>query len=137
MCCPYFSPIGQRREISVRSAMLPLGDSWDGVCHARSSGDLWQPDEDTMLPLCNIGYVRGYCARFPQEDGPDAVRFVILGDDGCSIRLQYTIERDHYPYAQGRLEFSRDAGALAGTPVTELLARQAEAYIKSYRRRKD
>ena len=137
MCCPYFSPLGQRREIGVRCAMLPLGDFWDGTCHARTSANLWQPVEDTALPLCNIGYARGACARFPQGDGPDAVRFVILGDDGSSIRLHYAIERDHYPYAHGALEFSRDTGVFSDAPTNELFAHQAQAYVKSYLRRKD
>jgi hypothetical protein len=137
MCCPYFSPVGQRREINVRFAMLPLGDFWDGVCHAQTSGNPWQPGEDTVLTLCNIGYARGHCVRFPQEDGPDAVRFVVSGDDASSVRLHYTLERDHHPYAHGPLEFSRKEGVLADTAVNKLLACQAQAYVKSYLRRKD
>jgi len=126
--------MGLRSVVGVRYAMLPLGGFWDGVCHARGSGDPWRPDEDTVLPLCNLGYARGYCDRFPQEDGPDAVRFAILGDDGSSIRLRYTAERDHYPHAHGALELSRP---LAGPPIGELLARQAQAYVNSYLRRHD
>ena len=117
--------------------MLPLGDFWDGVCQAQTSGNPWRPDEDTVLSLCNIGYARGCCARFPHADGPDAVRFAVSGDDGFSVRLHYTLERDHHPYAYGPLEFRRKEGVLAETSISELLARQAEAYVKSYLRRKD
>ena len=79
-----------------------------------------------------MGYARGTCARFPQGDGPDAVRFVVAGDDGTSVRLYYVIERDHHPFAHGPLE---NLETLQGNS-SALLVRQAGAYLESYRRRK-
>ena len=106
--------------------MLPLGGVWEGLCRALP-GEAHQPDHAVLQPLCNLGYARGTCARFPAGDGPDAVRFTVSGDDGATVRLYYVIERDHHPFAHGPVE--------AGQSAT-LLARQAEAYLRSYRRRK-
>jgi hypothetical protein len=135
MACPYFDPIERRSNACEgRDAMLPLGDSWAGLC--RAIPDHPAPPEDTSLrTLCNIGYARGACSRFPAEDGPDAVRFTIARDAGDTVGIAYVVERDHHPFAHGRLEFLPATGTLAGVPA-DLLSRQALAYAASYRRRK-
>lgn len=136
MACPYFYPLEPRSRASdVRDAMLPLGDSWAGMCRAAADSPT-PPEEGALRPLCNLGYARETCSRFPSSaGGPDAVRFTISRDGGDSIGLYYVIERDHHPFAHGRLEYAAAAGALAGAP-DDLLARQALAYLESYRRRK-
>ena len=115
--------------------MLPLGDWWKGMCHAageapEGAGESWC---DTA---CNLGYARGTCERFPEGPGPDAVRFTISSHEGAAIGIYYVVERDHHPYGQGRLEYWPEAKAFATPPETALLARQAEAYVESYLRRK-
>src|SRR6185436_3807782 len=103
MACPYFFPVERRSSaVGARDAMLPLGDSWSGLCRA-IPGALSIPDESALRPLCNLGYARGACPRFPSADGPDAVRFTISRDAGDSIRIDYVVERDHHPFAHGRL----------------------------------
>ena len=134
MACPYFYPL-QARAQAGENARLPLGDSWAGICRA-IPGDHWQPEETVVRPLCNLGYARGNCARFPEGDGPDAVRFAVSGDDSGCIRIYYVMERDHRPYAHGPLEYSRDAGILVPAPGDDTLTRQATAYLESYLRRK-
>jgi hypothetical protein len=136
MACPYFYPIEPRaRASAAHDAMLPLGDSWAGVC--RAAPDRPSPPDDAILrPLCNLGYARGNCARFPEGDGPDAVRFAISSDAGEALRISYVIERDHHPFAHGRLEYFTASGAFAERPCGEILERQAQAYVESYRRRK-
>lgn len=137
MSCPYFDPVEWHpRAGDPRFALLPLGDVWTGTCHA-DPGNAVQPDESALQPLCNLGYARGVCPRFPANDGgPDAARFTIRQDDGASLRLYYVLERDHQPFAHGPLEFAvgRDGPttALAGS----LTGRQARAYVASYLRRK-
>jgi len=129
MACPYFDPVApQVNGNGPEHAMLPLGGFWEGLCRALP-GDPWQPDRATLHSLCNLGYARGTCTRFPAGDGPDAVRFAVTGDDGAGVSLYYAIERDHHPFAHGPIE---NPSAVSST----LLARQAEAYIQSYRRRK-
>jgi hypothetical protein len=132
MSCPYFDPVAPRVPGSgPESAMLPLGDAWTGICRA-TPDQPWQPDHATLGPLCNLGYARGTCARFPPGDGPDAVRFAVSGDRGATVDLYYVIERDHHPFAHGPLEHT-SAGVQGAGP---LLARQAQAYVQSYLRRK-
>jgi hypothetical protein len=136
MACPYFDPVRPRTvAIGARGAMLPLGDDWVGLCRARA-GQAWEPDEASLATLCNLGYARGFCQRFPADEGPDAVRFTISRDDGRSVGVYYVVERDHHPFAHGGLEFSRAAAAFTVTPAAEILHRQARAYVTSYLRRK-
>jgi len=131
MSCPYFYPVEPRAS----TAILPLGDRWAGIC--RAVPDLpWQPDEAVLARLCNLGYARGTCARFPSGDGPDAVRFTLSRDEGASLGIYYVLERDHHPFAHGPLEYSVASGAFVNPPSGETAARQAQAYVESYLRRK-
>ena len=134
MACPYFFPVERRLPTGARDAMLPLGDQYTGLCRA-VPGALSTPDESVLRPLCNLGYARGACPSFPSEEGPDAVRFTISRDAGDSIAIDYVVERDHHPFAHGKLEYSASSGSLADSPG-DILARQAAAYAESYRRRK-
>ena len=94
MSCPYFYPTESRGG----SALLPLGDSWAGHCHA----DPAQPATPDDALCCNLGYARGHCARFPDTAGPDAVRFTIAREDAAGVALYYVIERDHIPLRMAR-----------------------------------
>jgi hypothetical protein len=136
MACPYFFPVEPRSRVSdVRDAMLPLGESWAGICRAIPERPS-QPDEAAVRPLCNLGYARGKCPQFPAGDGPDAVRFTISRDAGNAIAIYYVVERDHHPFAHGALEYHPEPALFAPPAPGEVLARQAQAYAESYRRRK-
>ena len=115
--------------------MLPLGDVWTGVCRANSEQP-WQPDDDRLPTMCNLGYARGNCDRVP-ADGPDAVRFTISQDQGSTVRVYYVIERNHFPVTHGQLEYSRAHGSFPDSPAGPSVTRQAEAYVASYLRRKE
>jgi hypothetical protein len=138
MACPYFYPVEARAQPG-QNAMLPLGDAWAGVCRADPHRP-WQPDEAILRPLCNLGYARGNCARFPAPNspagGPDAVRFSVSDDDGACLRIYLVVESDHLPYAHRPLEYSRASGAFLDPPPDETISRQARAYVESYLRRK-
>ena len=136
MACPYFFPVEPRTAGSnPQHAMLPLGASWTGSCQAVPDAS-WQPDDTTLRSLCNLGYARGNCSRFPCDDGPDAVRFTISRDDGRSLRIYYVVERDHHPFAHGPLDYSLAGQRFADPPPGETMGRQARAYVESYLRRK-
>jgi hypothetical protein len=115
--------------------MLPLGDAWEGVCRAMPDAP-WDPDETTLLGMCNLGYARGACARFPADDGPDAVRFSVVRDDGASLSLYYVLERDHHPLLHGPLEFSRVNASFVSPHANGTAGRLARCYVDSYLRRK-
>ena len=133
MCCPHFLPERRAAGPNEGAGPLPLGDEWQGICGADHppAGPLSGP---AALRLCNMGYARGTCSRFPAAEGPDAVRFIVSRDDGDVIRIQFVEERDHHPYRNGWLEYSRSGAAFAGSPEPNL-ARQARAYTESYLRR--
>lgn len=87
--------------------------------------------------MCNLGYARRSCERFPLEpDTPDAVRFTLSRDEGVSLRVYYVIERDHHPFLHGPLEYSTDSGGFTGLPDGATFESQARAYVTSYLRRK-
>ena len=110
-----------------------LGDLYRGFC--RASADAWQPDEGTIAACCNAGYARGKCRRFPEDGGPDAIRFSVRQDDGRAIRVLYAVECDHHPVSSGALDYMIAPGLFAGPPSEEPLARLASAYVRSYLRR--
>ncbi|HXK02971.1 MAG TPA: hypothetical protein VMS37_11245 [Verrucomicrobiae bacterium] len=119
------------------SAMLPLGESWAGLCRAVPGEDL-RPDETALRQSCNLGYARRSCPRFPASDGPDAVRFTISSHQGDTLGIYYVVERDHHPFAHGALACSLTTGQWSPSPADDTLLRQAQAYVESYlRRRKD
>jgi hypothetical protein len=116
--------------------MLPLGGLWGGVCRATPER-AWRPNSIEIERRCNLGYARGVCARFPDNEGPDAIRFAVTHDDGATLRIYYAAERDHHPFAHGPLEFERAQASLAAPPsIGEILRAQAEAYAASFLRRK-
>jgi hypothetical protein len=136
MACPYFYPV----EAHAGSAMLPLGDWWKGVCHAvpgAPQADAGAAGANGCDTFCNLGYARGRCARFPEGEGPDAVRFTISSHESTAIHIYYVVERDHHPFAHGRLEYSPAAAGFVTAPDTATLERQARAYVESYLRRKE
>ena len=134
MACPYFYPV----EARAGSATLPLGAWWKGVCLAVPGAPQTEAGAGSWCDtICNLGYARGECARFPAGEGPDAVRFTISSHDSTAIRIYYVVERDHHPFAHGRLEYSLTANAFVAPPEAATLARQAEAYVVSYLRRKE
>ena len=136
MACPFFYPIENRTDdFDPRSAMLPLGRRWDGECRATAPGR--RPDPDTVNGVCCLGYARGRCVNFPENpESADAVRFHITRDGGTTIELYCVLERDHHPFAHGPLEYSPALRRFGEMPFGPIVARQAEAYLESYRSRK-
>jgi hypothetical protein len=141
MACPYFDPVHVHPAPPGYHALpLPLGDSWMGTCRAGVEPAA-EPDTALLDSVCNFGYARGRCPRFPADDpGPDAVRFAIIRAAAPSLELCYVLERDHHPFAHGSLSYSLAAGCLLqdkeGAPPPEMVTRQADAYVKSYLRRR-
>ncbi len=135
MSCPYFYPVRLLSEGGPGGSVLPLGGCWTGECHAAPAGS-GIPEEELAARVCNLGYARSRCPRFPAECGPDATRFTVRADDGATVRLYYVQELDHHPFAHGPLDYSRARQALADPPSDRNLRRQAEAYAESYLRRK-
>jgi hypothetical protein len=137
MSCPYFYPVQPLGgEADTRTPLLPLGNLWSGMCRAVPN-QTRAPEESVLRRVCQLGYARGHCLRFPADDsGADAVRFTLSRHEADSLHLYYVLERDHHPFSHGPLEYSLVTRRLVQAPASEILARQAEAYAESYLRRK-
>ena len=135
MACPFFYPIA-RFETStwVVPPRLPLGDPYSGEC--RASDAVYQPDETHIREICNLGYGRSRCDRFPEASSRDAVRFNITQDAGELIRIQYVFEKDCWPEAHGVMECSASTGEVSEGPDDAVLKKQAGAFVASYARRR-
>lgn len=109
MPCPFFFPLQPLVETEwSRPPRAPLGQLFAGECHAS------QPPAAADHALCNFGYARRECARFPAEAPFDAVRFARQGD-----AVLYVFEKDHAPAEHG---FVNEPGE------HPLLAAQARAF---------
>ena len=128
-----FYPVGQLAW--PNAPKLPLGDAYAGLCQADPVHES-EPGLPALRDLCNLGYARGRCARFPPGDGPDAVRFSVERDRDGLIRICWVREKDHRPFDHGPLEYSLETHDFSAAPVDAAVVRQAHAYISSYLRRK-
>ena len=133
MACPYFYPLERFTasgwEIPPR---LPLGDAYSGVCRANDAP--FQPEETRVRQVCNHGYGRSCCERFPESGAADAVRFHISKHRGKLIRIQYIFEKDCWPKEHGVIEYS--GAAVSSGPADDILRKQAAAFLESYQRRR-
>jgi len=132
VACPFFVP-SRRLEIAgwVRPPRFPLGDPFGGACHARPA-DVVEPPEARQRELCNCGYARGRCDRFPGDSAADAVRFSVTDETPTKVLLVYVIEKDHAPAGHGALEYLIEDARLDGPPISDILQQQARAFLESY-----
>jgi hypothetical protein len=131
MPCPFFLPIRRLdRGAWVHPPRLPLGDPYAGECHADPTAP-HEPPELHQRELCNCGYARYRCSHFPEDAAADAVRFSIVSDSGASVELIYVVEKDHAPAEHGRLVYVPETDRWEGSHTSELLIRQARAFLES------
>ena len=132
MACPFFVP-SRRLEIAgwVRPPRFPLGDPFGGACHAQPA-EIVEPPEARQRELCNCGYARGRCDRFPGDSAGDAVRFSVTEDIASKVSVVYIVEKDHAPAEHGTLEYLIEDARLDGPPISDILVQQALAFLESY-----
>lgn len=132
MACPYFCPTRRLEAPAWRGKIRPpLGDAFEGECRARAD-EPHLPPRTLLLEGCNLGYAARQCRRFPEGDGPDAVRFCLQADTEEEVRIDYVLERGHLPFEHGRLAYDRALKSWKGLQAGSLLERQAGAYLESY-----
>ena len=132
MACPYFFPVARLENGPwIVPPRLPLGDAYAGECRAGASA--FEPDEMHARQVCNSGYGRGCCDRFPETGPTDALRFHVAEDAGALLRIQYVFETAHWPGEHGLLECAADSPEVRGTEDA-ILRRQARAFADSYLR---
>lgn len=118
MACPFFMPVEQVQETGwIHAPRMPLGGRYRGWCKARPE-ETFEAEGD----LCNCGYARGLCDRFPRSAEADAVRFSVAAEG--PLKLVYIFERSHTPSSFGVLD-------LAAMPEDNvILAAQAHAFAR-------
>lgn len=120
MACPYFVPLEPLDDARwIQPPRLPLGAACRGSCAA--PGAAGGIPENTLEEICNWGYARDRCARFPAEEAVDALRLSLLRDG----RLVWIEEADHRPLRHG--EWSPGIGSAA-------LDAQARVFLGRQRR---
>ena len=133
MACPFFAPCRRLENTDwVRPPRYPLGDLFSGTCHA-SAPNLTEGHQEEC---CNFGYARTRCDRFPGGSAADAVRFSVTDDTPDRLAVVYVVEKDHAPADHGTLEYDVADASLDGSPISDVLAQQARAFIESYLRRR-
>lgn len=129
MACPFFEPRTKFGEGPWDPApRLPLGEAWGGVCVSPGSTSQ-EPDESKQREICNTGYARGRCPRFPSNAEADAVRFSAVQDGEGVLRIVYVLEKDHAPLRHGLLIYSE--GKFIGDPLENPLLEQAHAFVSA------
>jgi hypothetical protein len=111
----------------------PLIDLYFGVCRARP-GEVIEAEESIQRDLCNCGYARSRCDRFPDEAIADAVRFSVVSEAEEALRIVWVVEQEHSPVEHRELEYSVASGAFVEPPSNEILLAQARAFVESYLR---
>ncbi len=96
----------------------------------------WQPDETTLRNLCNVGYARKACPRFPKGAGPDAIRFTASSERNGTLQIYYVVEKSQTPLEHGPLEYSVQEARFVEANCGDMIRKQAQAYVESYLRRK-
>jgi hypothetical protein len=137
MSCPYFIPT----EILAGAqwphrARLPLGDGYTGHCCA--TGPHVTPGEDEVREFCNLGYALHYerkCSRCPESRDWDAIRVGVVGEDGTTVRLDYSCERDFTPMEHGVLTYERTTAHWTSTHADPRVQLKAEAYLRVWMQR--
>jgi hypothetical protein len=120
VACPFFVPIHRIGPGPWDPPpRLPLGDTWSGECQAAAAP--YTPGEIELREMCNTGYARGICPRFPEASPADAVRFMIASDQPGVVR--FVLEKNHSPVEYGEVG--------PATEGRDVLNRQARAFLEA------
>ncbi len=129
--CPYFHP-ARRAEWLGSYPRLPLGAAWEGACHA--TAEMFEPSGVLLFEVCNTGFGRARCPRFPAHAPHDAVRFHVLGQGaGASLRIGYVFERGCWPASHAAAEVDPARGIVDPAPESPALAAQLLAFASTVR----
>ena len=93
-----------------------------------------EADESIQRDLCNCGYARGRCDRFPDDVAADAVRFSVVSEAEGVLRIIWVVEREHVPVGHRELEYLVAVGAFVEPPTSDIVLAQARAFVESYLR---
>ncbi|MGH9647625.1 MAG: hypothetical protein ACRD4E_12515 [Bryobacteraceae bacterium] len=72
------------------------------------------------------------CDRVPGGSAPEAVRFSVTDDTPDRLSVIYVVEKDHAPVEFGTLQYAVESARLEGPVTSDVLVRQARAFLESY-----
>lgn len=133
MACPFFEPSHVISNPRHPSARLPLIDEYDGLCHAATT-PIQAPGE-RRFECCNRGYPYPQCSLFPMGDGPHCLRYSILEQSACAVRLVLIEERDYSPLAWRTVQYSITTEELMPEVVDACARAQVIAFCRSFLKR--
>jgi hypothetical protein len=111
---------------------VPLGDVYAGECRAQA--EPYVPGEQELV-LCNLGYAREECPRFPAAAQADQTRFCLAACEPDRVVIRWVQERAHLPLHSGAVEFDLERQVWLAAHPDPVIQRQAEAYLEAYLRR--
>jgi len=111
---------------------VPLGDFYRGEC--RTQTEVHFPDDESLF-LCNLGYARQECSRFPAGSPVDQTRFAVADETPPTLLIRVVQEGGCRPLGSVTLEFDADRQVWTTTHGDPIIQRQAEAYLEAYLRR--
>jgi hypothetical protein len=131
VACPFFRPT-QRLEDGawLKPPRLPLGDPWRGVCTAEDPAT--EPSLPILRELCNTGYARGRCERFPSAAESDAARFSVTRDEPDGVTVTFILERDYAPFSYGTVRYKVASQRFDPEFSGDVMSEQAQRFIESY-----
>jgi hypothetical protein len=115
----------------VHAPRWPLGAAYAGVCQACPE-DPFEPPAERQETLCNAGYARGICERFPPSALFDAVRFSVLEETEGSPRFVWILEREHAPAQFGAFEYDATLKRPIAPGLPAVFDRLAEIFALSH-----
>ena len=134
MACPYFFPSEPlNARLWVIAPRMPLGEAYDGTCRAETD-EVFQPSREVVRELCNCGYARGRCERFPVGAAGDAVRLSLMDEADGKLRMTWIIEAEHVPVEHGTIVYDLREGSMEGSQDAVMSA-QVRALVATYLRR--
>ena len=96
-----------------------------------------RPSIEELRTVCNNGYARKRCDRFPASAEADANRFSIAREREGVVELVYIRERDYAPLRHGPAKYHVAQSKFEGLPDgDDAMAAQARRFIESYLKRK-
>ena len=133
MPCPYFEPQTIVRDAQHPRARLPLLDEYDGLCRAQAI-PLHAPTE-LRFAYCNQGYSRGYCGRFPADDGRSGLRYTITSRNAATLEILWIEEQEFVPLRWHSVRYLPASSQFDPEPSNECMRAQLLAFCRSYLRR--
>ena len=130
MACPYFEPRSVAASPLHANARLPLVEEYEGLCLA--AAEPFTAPADTQFRLCNQGYPRGGCERFPSDETRSCLRYELLSRNENTLEVMIIAERDYAPVDWRVVRYSTATGAEEPEISDACMRAQLAAFCRAY-----